>query len=127
MGPFPCRDAGTAVGDALAGGTELKMGIGTPFVDALFFADIVNHADRFGWPSKAQMASVVRPSLPDGILNRPKTGFGLPFFDPRRQERIANEPPQRTWAREALLTYLHEQKSPVACSRTAEAATNFAP
>lgn len=78
----------------------------TPLVDSVFLEGVINHVNRFGWPSKAMMAETPTRPLSPQLLNRPKTGFSIPAFDPRRRTPIRGEMPQRTWARQVYHTYL---------------------
>ncbi len=83
-----------------------SLEVRTPFVDARLLEGIVKHANQFGWPSKGLMAATPRTGLPEELLNKPKTGFGIPSFNPRRDKPVKGELPQRTWAREVYLNYL---------------------
>ncbi len=82
-----------------------SLEVRTPFVDAHLLENIVVHANRYGWPSKSLMAGSPKVPLPAVLLNKPKTGFSIPRFDPRRAKPVQGEPEQRTWAREVFLTY----------------------
>lgn len=83
-----------------------SLEVRTPLVDSTLLEGIVSHVNRFGWPSKSMMAETPTRPLPPELLNRPKTGFSIPAFDPRRRKLINGEMPQRTWARQVYHTYL---------------------
>jgi asparagine synthase (glutamine-hydrolysing) len=77
----------------------------TPFVDATLFEQIGKIAAKYGWPTKNDLVRGIG-SLPEAIRVRGKTGFGLPYFDPRAgHDEGLREPPQRRWAREVYRTF----------------------
>lgn len=82
-----------------------SLEVRTPFVDAFLLRDVIRHADRFGWPTKALMAATPSPALPEPIVQRAKTGFAVPVNHSRGKQRVAGEPPQRTWARDVYYRY----------------------
>src|ERR1039458_9179412 len=83
-----------------------SLEVRTPFVDAQLFSDVVKISSQYGWPRKEQVAQTPKTPLPAGILSKPKTGFSLPFFDPRKNGGTRDErSPQRHWASEVYHTY----------------------
>ena len=83
-----------------------SLEVRTPFVDAQLFTQVMDISAQHGWPSKDQMAQTPAKRLPKEVLSRPKTGFGLPFFDPRQIGNTARtKSPQRPWATEVFHTY----------------------
>ena len=87
-----------------------SLEVRTPFVDAFLLRDIVSHAERFGWPTKALMAECPQLALPAELIGRPKTGFALPMNHSKSRPRVIGEPPQRTWARDMYYRYCLDAK-----------------
>ena len=87
-----------------------SLEVRTPSVDAILLREIVSHAERFGWPTKALMADCPQLALPAELVGRPKTGFALPMSHSKSRPRVIGEPPQRTWARDMYYRYCLDVK-----------------
>ena len=68
------RDADWA---GMAHGLEIRV----PFVDKILFESLLPTLGRPAGPDKVAMAATPDRALPDAVVGRPKTGFGIPLSD----------------------------------------------
>ncbi len=88
------RDADWA---GMAHGLEIRV----PFVDKVLFEVLLPTLGRPAGPDKAAMAATPDRALPDAVVARPKTGFGIPLSDGLLGEAPQGAPERglRSWAR----------------------------
>jgi asparagine synthase (glutamine-hydrolysing) len=79
--------------DADWAGMAHSLEIRVPLVDTVLLGQVLALVAAGRAPSKADMAASARPTLPEAILNRPKTGFFVPVA------QWLGEPSLRGWAR----------------------------
>ncbi|NFV81598.1 asparagine synthase (glutamine-hydrolyzing) [Magnetospirillum aberrantis] len=79
--------------DADWAGMAHSLEIRVPLVDTVLLSQVRALIQTGNAPSKADMAASARPTLPDGVLNRPKTGFFIPVA------QWLGETSLRGWAR----------------------------
>ena len=83
----------------------------TPLVDAWLLRDVQPLLGAFSqFPSKRLLAESPAKPLPETMINRPKTGFGIPVQTWLKQMSVAgNRGPSRSWALEVAEQYAKTQ------------------
>lgn len=81
-------------------GMAHSLEIRTPLVDVGLFRATLPLIVGTAAPGKRDMAAAARPSLPDTILNRPKTGFFVPVAEWLGERSL------RGWARAVLAAHI---------------------
>jgi asparagine synthase (glutamine-hydrolysing) len=59
----------------MAHGLEIRV----PFVDTTLFRALAGAISKGRRPGKQEMAATPKKSLPDAVMNRPKSGFSVPI------------------------------------------------
>ena len=97
----------------MANSVEIRV----PFVDVMLWKTVACLGRTAGWPGKQAAASTPSKQLPAEVLNRPKTGFGIPVRD-WIHSMVGGHPEAslRTWAKFVYNTFVSDVDIPRAKS-----------